>query len=238
MTEPGVGSVDLLLTQANPVTPGQRFNQRRQRCPLAARLPFAGARRRHAAAAAWHGEIEWPQLALEPHPSISGLIPTHRRPRTGNRPAGHGSAAAPQPACPLLVPAGGTQQQQPGMEKLNGPNPPWRRLLRSRSSTPTSPAPSRGLLARGGRSAGRGACARRRCAPAGGGCGCGSVAMRVVGTVCGARQTGASRSSRVSSRSHKQRTNNARTAHEQRTSSVRIACKQRVRTRTQQATLI
>ena len=118
----------------------------------------------------------------------------------------------PQPACPLLVPAGGTQQQQqPGMEKLNGPNPPWRRLLRSRSSTPTSPAPSRGLLARGGRSAGRGACARRRCAPAGGGCGCGPVAMRVVGTLCGARQTGASRSSRVSSRSHKQRTNNART---------------------------
>jgi len=74
--------------------------------------------------------------------------------------------------------------------------------------------------------------------PAGGGCGCGSVAMRVVGTVCGARQTGASRSSRVSSRSHKQRTNNARTAHEQRTNSVRTACKQRVRTRTQQATLI
>ena len=146
----------------------------------------------------------------------------------------------PQPACPLLVPADGTQQQQqqPGMEKLNGPNPPWRRLLRSRSSTPTSPAPSRGLLARGGRSAGRGACARRRCAPAGGGCGCGPVAMRVVGTLCGARQTGASRSSRVSSRSHKQRTNNARTAHEQRTNSVRTACKQRVRTRTQQATLI
>ena len=83
-----------------------------------------------------------------------------------------------------------------------------------------------------------GAAARRRGAPAGGGCGCGSVAMRVVGTVCGARQTGASRSSRVSSRSHKQRTNNARTAHEQRTSSVRTACKQRVRTRTQQATLI
>ena len=147
----------------------------------------------------------------------------------------------PQPACPLLVPADGTQQQQqqqPGMEKLNGPNPPWRRLLRSRSSTPTLPAPSRGLLARGGRGAGRGACGRRRGAPAGGGCGCGSVAMRVVGTVCGARQTGASRSSRVSSRSHKQRTNNARTAHEQRTSSVRTACKQRVRTRTQQATLI
>ena len=65
-----------------------------------------------------------------------------------------------------------------------------------------------------------------------------SVAMRVVGTVCGARQTGASRSSRVSSRSHKQRTNNARTAHEQRTNSARTACKQRVRTRTQQATLI
>ena len=148
--------------------------------------------------------------------------------------------ACEQPACPLLVPADGTQQQQqqPGMEKLNGPNPPWRRLLRSRSSTPTLPAPSRGLLARGGRGAGRGACGRRRGAPAGGGCGCGSVAMRVVGTVCGARQTGASRSSRVSSRSHKQRTNNARTAHEQRTSSVRTACKQRVRTRTQQATLI
>ena len=34
-----------------------------------------------------------------------------------------------------------------------------------------------------------------------------SVAMRVVGTVCGARQTGASRSSRVSSRSYEQRTN-------------------------------
>ena len=54
-----------------------------------------------------------------------------------------------------------------------------------------------------------------------------SVAMRVVGTVCGAQQTGASRISRVSSRSHKQRTNNARTAHEQRTNSVRTACEQR-----------
>ena len=135
---------------------------------------------------------------------------------------------SPPARCSLLVLAGGTQQQQPGMEKLNGPNPPWRRLLRSRSSTPTSPAPSRGLLARGGRSAGRGACARRRCAPAGGGCGCGPVAMRVVGTLCGARQTGASRSSRVSSRSHKQRTNNARTAHEQRTNSVRTPREQRL----------
>ena len=33
-----------------------------RRAPVA---PFAGARRRHAAAGAWHGEIEWPQLALE-----------------------------------------------------------------------------------------------------------------------------------------------------------------------------
>ena len=57
----------------------------------------------------------------------------------------------------------------------------------------------------------------------GGGCGCGSVAMRVVGTVCGARQTGASRSSRVSSRSH----NSARTTREQRTNSARTACEQR-----------
>jgi len=178
-TRPGAASFDLRANTDTPATPNRKqAGWAWQRRPPAARLPFAGARRRHAAAAAAR------------------------------------------------------------MVKLNGPNPPWRRLLRSRSSTPTLPAPSRGLLARGGRGAGRGACGRRRGAPAGGGCGCGSVAMRVVGTVCGARQTGASRSSRVSSRSHKQRTNNARTAHEQRTSSVRTACKQRVRTRTQQATLI
>jgi len=32
---------------------------------------------------------------------------------------------------PLLVPAGGTQQQGLGMEKLNGPNSPWSRILPS-----------------------------------------------------------------------------------------------------------
>ena len=168
-TRPGAASFDLRANTDTPATPNRKqVGWAWQRRPPAARLPFAGARRRHAAAAAArHGEIEWPQPALAPPPSI---------------PKQH-----PHIACP-----------EPGLAR----------------------------------------CGRRRGAPAGGGCGCGPVAMRVVGTVCGARQTGASRSSRVISRSHKQRTNNARTAHEQRTSSVRTACKQRVRTRTQQATLI
>ena len=45
-------------------------------------------------------------------------------------------------------------------------------------------------------------------------------------------QRGASRSSRVSSRSYEQRTNNARTTREQRTNNARAAYEQRVRTRT------
>merc|ERR1712185_653672 len=42
-----------------------------------------------------------------------------------------GIVAPSQLACPLLVPAGGTQQQGLGMEKLNGPNSPWSRILPS-----------------------------------------------------------------------------------------------------------
>ena len=172
-TRPGAASFDLRANTDTPATPNRKqAGWAWQRRPPAARLPFAGARRRHAAAAAArHGEIEWPQPALAPPLSI---------------PKQH-----PHIACP-----------EPGLASQGRPRCwPW-----CLCAPPL--------------------CTSRR------------WLWLVVGTVCGARQTGASRSSRVSSRSHKQRTNNARTAHEQRTSSVRTACKQRVRTRTQQATLI
>ena len=178
-TRPGAASFHLRANTDTPATPNRKqAGWAWQRRPPAARLPFAGARRRHAAAAAArHGEIEWPQPALAPPPSI---------------PKQHLHIACPEP--------GLASQGRPRCWPWCLWAPPW--------------------------------CTSRRW-----------LWLWLCGHACGRHRvwramTGASRSSRVSSRSHKQRTNNARTAHEQRTNSVRTACKQRVRTRTQQATLI
>ena len=84
-TRPGAASFHLSANTDPPASPNRKqAGWAWQRRPPAARLPFAGARRRHAAAAAaLHGEIEWPQPALAPPPSIPKQHPHIACPEPG-----------------------------------------------------------------------------------------------------------------------------------------------------------